>query len=176
VTVAGEKIFELAQTLEPLPSVPDRLVHGDPKISNVIFQQSHAVCLIDLDTIARAPVALELGDALRSWCNPAGEDSLQAGFVMARYEAALQGYRRGAADFLLADEWQAVPAATLSIALELAARFAADALNESYFGWDRKRFETASEHNLQRARAQLTLAGDIAAQLAALKRVAMTFV
>jgi hypothetical protein len=134
------------------------------------------VCLIDLDTVARAPVALELGDALRSWCNPAGEDSLQAHFLMARYEAALQGYRRGAAGFLLADEWQAVPAATLSIALELAARFAADALNESYFGWDRKRFETASEHNLQRARAQLTLAGDIAAQLAALKRVAMTFV
>ena len=34
-----------------------------------------ALCLIDLDTLAHMPVALELGDALRSWCNPATEDA-----------------------------------------------------------------------------------------------------
>jgi Ser/Thr protein kinase RdoA (MazF antagonist) len=176
VKVIGEKIFELARTLGPLPQVPDRLVHGDPKISNVIFDRGRAVCLIDLDTIARTPVALELGDAFRSWCNPAGEDSLSAHFSVQRFEAALQGYRLGAPDFLLPDEWQAIPEGTLSIALELAARFAADALNESYFGWDAKRFSNASEHNLVRARAQLKLAEDIAGRLPALHGIAMTFV
>lgn len=174
-TAISDAILDLAQPLAPLPRVPDRLVHGDPKISNIIFDQNRAICLIDLDTIARAPVALELGDALRSWCNPAGEDSLQANFSAARFEAALQGYRLGAADFLMPREWQAVPEATLSIALELAARFAADALNESYFGWDSKRFATPGEHNLIRARAQLKLAEDIAAQLANLHGIAMTF-
>jgi Ser/Thr protein kinase RdoA (MazF antagonist) len=176
VQAISDAVLDLAQPLGPLPRVPDRLVHGDPKISNVIFEHGRAICLIDLDTIARTPVALELGDALRSWCNPAGEDSLQAQFSAGRFEAALQGYRLGAPDFLATSEWQSVPEATLSIALELAARFAADALNESYFGWDSTRFSGASEHNLVRARAQLMLAKDIAAQLPTLHGIAMTFV
>ena len=44
------------------------------------------------------------------------------------------------------------------IALELSARFAADALEECYFGWDRDRGEAAGDHNLARARGQLALA------------------
>lgn len=87
----------------------------------------------------------------------------------------MQGYRLGAADFLRPGEWLALPEATLSIALELAARFAADALNESYFGWDSNRFASASEHNLLRAQAQLKLAEDIAAHLPRLHGIAMTF-
>ena len=43
------------------------------------------------------------------------------------------------------------------ISLELAARFAADALNESYFGWNPERFAGRGEHNLVRARGQLSL-------------------
>ena len=34
-----------------------------------------------------------------------------------------------------------------AFAAQLAARFCADALNESYFGWDQTRFPTASAHN-----------------------------
>ena len=37
-------------------------------------------------------------------------------------------------------------------------RFAADALNESYFGWDKARFARAGDHNLLRARGQASLA------------------
>jgi len=161
-------IFALAETLSPLPALPKRLVHGDPKISNVIFEQGRAVCLVDLDTIARFAVPLELGDALRSWCNLAAEDSSEARFSVARFEAALAGYREGAGELLTADEWRAVPGATLSIAVELAARFAADALNESYFAWDARRFESASAHNLARAAAQLELARSIGREMAAL--------
>jgi Ser/Thr protein kinase RdoA (MazF antagonist) len=170
----SEQIFKLADRLQPLPDVDDRLVHGDPKISNVIFSEGRGVCLIDLDTLARTPVALEIGDALRSWCNPVGEDSAEASFSMARCVAALEGYRQGAPGLLSAAEWQAIPDATLSIALELAARFAADALNESYFAWDRQRFDSASQHNLARARAQLALAGSIAGQLPAMRELVVT--
>ena len=43
------------------------------------------------------------------------------------------------------------------VSLELAARFATDALCESYFGWDPERFPSAGEHDRVRARGQLSL-------------------
>ena len=43
------------------------------------------------------------------------------------------------------------------MSLELAVRFAADALDESYFGWDAGRFASRGDHNLVRARGQWSL-------------------
>ena len=187
VTAIADRIFSLAGTLPALEAQPPRLVHGDPKISNIIFREVDArqratgndrkrvgVCLVDLDTLTRIPVALEIGDALRSWCNTAAEDSPAAGFSVERFTAAIAGYREGAGDLLTAAEWRAVPTATQSIAVELAARFAADALNESYFAWDRGRFASASEHNQARAEGQLRVAASIAAALPELRRCVMT--
>ena len=48
-----------------------------------------------------------------------------------------------------------VSAGVATITLELAARFALDALEERYFRWDRQRFAAAWEHNLLRACNQL---------------------
>ncbi|HEY5666122.1 MAG TPA: phosphotransferase [Gammaproteobacteria bacterium] len=170
----ADGIFALAEKLEPLPESPLRTVHGDPKISNVIFNAGRGICLVDLDTIARLPAAIELGDAMRSWCNPAGEDSPDARFVLESFRAALEGYRDTAPRLLTEAEWRAVPNATLGITVELAARFAADALNESYFSWDPDRFGGASEHNLTRASSQLKLARDIAQRLADLHQIIVT--
>ena len=59
---------------------------------------------------------------------------------------------------------------------ELAARFCTDALRESYFGWNRARYESASAHNQARVRGQLLLAEGIRAELADLERyTAMAF-
>lgn len=171
----ADSIFVLAARIETRPALPPRLVHGDPKISNVVFSAGRGICLIDLDTIARMPVALELGDALRSWCNLAAEDSPDAAFSVERGRTALEGYREGAGGLLAGEEWLAVPAATLSIAAELAARFAADALNENFFAWDHRRFASASAHNLARATAQLELAFGIERSLSALREIVMTF-
>ena len=75
VEPVGERILELAAELPELPLTGERIVHGDPKISNFIFDAvtDDAVCLVDLDTVGAMPVILELGDALRSWCNPRGK-------------------------------------------------------------------------------------------------------
>jgi Ser/Thr protein kinase RdoA (MazF antagonist) len=167
-------IESLAAGLAPVPASAPRLVHGDPKISNVIFEGDRAVCLIDLDTIGRLPIALELGDALRSWCNLAAEDVPEARISLERFDAALAGYRQAAGGLLAAAEWRAVPEATLAIAVELAARFAADALEESYFAWDRRRFASASAHNLARASAQLALAASIRRALPAMREIVVT--
>jgi hypothetical protein len=115
------------------------------------------------------PVALELGDALRSWCNPATEDASNARFVPAFFEAAVSGYAEAAEGYLEADEWRSIPAGTLTITVELAARFCADALRERYFGWDRARYATASAHNQARTCGQLQVAETLRAELSTLE-------
>ncbi|MCA9694899.1 MAG: phosphotransferase [Myxococcales bacterium] len=146
-----------ARELPPLPETPKRVAHGDLKFSNVIFRDDEAVCLIDLDTLARMPLHHELGDAWRSWCNPGGEDQATARFDEAIFAASLVGYQ-GALGFpLTPEERHALVYGVEWIALELSARFCADALEESYFRWDRSRFARAAEHNLLRARGQLAL-------------------
>jgi Ser/Thr protein kinase RdoA (MazF antagonist) len=167
----AERVLALAEALPALPATRDRIVHGDPKISNLMFARDgdRAICLIDLDTLSWMPIALELGDALRSWCNPATEDAKNARFVPAFFEAAVAGYAAAADGFLEPAEWQSIPAGTLTITVELAARFCADALRERYFGWDRARYATASEHNQARTRGQLQVAETLRTELRALE-------
>ena len=43
------------------------------------------------------------------------------------------------------------------MSLELSARFATDAMRECYFAWDRSKYETAGEHNRNRALGQFDL-------------------
>ena len=146
--------------LEPRPVLPARLVHGDPKINNILFDlvSDKALCLIDLDTLGRMPLPLELGDAFRSWCNPRGEDDQGSAFSLELFRGAIEGYAAGAAGWIAPAEYKAIVPATLTIYVELAARFCADALNESYFGWDAGRYPSRSAHNQLRASSQLAAA------------------
>lgn len=166
VVTLAERILDYSRTLPPLPVLPDRVVHGDPKITNFIYRHGtdQALCLVDLDTLARMPLALELGDALRSWCNPRGEDEAAGDFSLTMLRAAAEGYAAIARGHIDEIEWRAFIPATLRIQVELAARFCADALNESYFGWNPTRFESRGEHNEVRALGQFTAAQSLAAQ------------
>lgn len=169
----AQRVLTFAAELPPLPATPDRVVHGDPKISNLLFAHGdgRGLCLIDLDTLGPMPIALELGDALRSWCNPATEDATQARFMRPLFQAAIEGYAEAAEGFLEEREWRAIPLGTLTVSTELAARFCADALNESYFGWNRQRYASASAHNQARTQGQLRLAASLAAERAALEDI-----
>ena len=140
-------------------------MHGDPKLNNVVFdpETGEGKALVDLDTLARMPLVLELGDAFRSWCNPSGEERAGPSFELPVFEAALEGYARGSDGLLRPEERDALVAATATIMLELAARFARDALEESYFGWSPERFGTRGDHNMMRAHVQRELAGALLA-------------
>ena len=139
--------------------LPLRIIHGDLKISNVRFLGEQAHCLIDLDTMQWGTLDAELGDMLRSWCNTAGEDSEEVEFDMEVFEAAMRGYCEGAVGLpLTRQEWNSVVPGIERITLELAARFARDALEEQYFAWDAGAFKTAGDHNLARAKAMASLA------------------
>jgi len=173
----GQEILDLAKTLPELPGIMDRIVHGDPKINNILFERGtdKALCLIDLDTISRMPLPLELGDAMRSWCNRSGEDECVGEFSSELFASAIEGYAEEARGWITLDEWSVIVPATEIILVELAARFCADALNESYFDWDSDRFSCLSEHNLVRATGQLAVARSLAAQKNELQKIVHEF-
>jgi Ser/Thr protein kinase RdoA (MazF antagonist) len=173
VQTIGQEILASAAALPKLPDLPDRIVHGDPKINNILYARDadRAICLIDFDTVARMPLPLELGDALRSWCNPAGEDDRQTTFSAELFAPAVEGYASEANGWITAREIGAFVDATLTILIELASRFCADALNESYFGWDPQRFASRSEHNQVRAIGQIRAAQSLLAQRDELTRI-----
>lgn len=162
VAPLADAIARRAAELPALDGVPSRVLHGDPKFNNVLFAAPEGVgaelpvCLVDLDTVGPGALHLELGDMWRSWTNRRGEDERQAFYDATVFEASLAGYAsaRVAPD---ADEREALVHGVEWITLELAARFAADALVEGYFGWDAKRFAARGEHNLVRALGQWTL-------------------
>lgn len=170
----AERLLAAAGRLPVLSDLPKRHAHGDLKISNLLFRGEEASCLVDLDTLGRMVWAFEVGDALRSWCNPRGEDVAEASIDRQIFAAALEGYGAVAksVDLLSREEALAVVDGLATLCLELSARFLADALEERYFGWDSSRFATRGEHNLLRARGQLSLFESVEAQRADLERIA----
>ncbi len=155
----ANEILSLSKQLPVFPGLRDRIVHGDPKISNVVFDEAdgRAVCMVDFDTLTHMPLPLELGDAFRSWCNPAGEDTSQGRFSLELFAAGINGYASEGGGFIEPEERSTVVSATRTIMLELAARFCTDALTESYFAWNPDKFASRSEHNRVRAQGQLAI-------------------
>ncbi len=155
-----------------LPSdLPLRVIHGDPKISNILFdRKGKARAIIDLDTCNRRPLLVELGDAFRSWCGGAEDDPKNA-FSIPRFRAAWKGYEVGAQGFMTAKERKLVPKAIGTITLELACRFLTDYFADNYFGWDPKRYPSRRAHNLARCRGQIAEFKDYQKKLPAIKKI-----
>jgi Ser/Thr protein kinase RdoA (MazF antagonist) len=156
----GRDILDAATTLPPMPALPLRHSHGDLKISNLLFRTEPAVegvALVDLDTLGRQTLAFELGDAMRSWCNPHGEDTGAIVFDLAIFAAAIAAWTDVAGALFEEPERRAIVLGLETVCIELAARFAADVFEDRYFGWDPARFPSRRAHNLVRARGQLAL-------------------
>jgi Ser/Thr protein kinase RdoA (MazF antagonist) len=173
IAPVAESLLRHAEQLDALPALPVRLVHGDLKISNLLFDAGHerALALLDLDTLANLNIPIELGDAFRSWCNPAGEDAAAVSFRADLFAAGIEGYAALARGLLVPEERDTLVLAVETIALELACRFCSDALEESYFGWNAAKFASRSEHNLARAHSQLALARSVNQQRPALEAI-----
>lgn len=154
-----------------LSTLPMRVIHGDPKISNILFDsKGQANAIIDLDTCNRRPLLVELGDAFRSWCG-GGEDNPQNTFSLPIFRAAWSGYKKGAGDMMTKRELQYIPKAIGTITLELAARFLADYFDDNYFGWDSSRYPSRRAHNLARARGQIAEFLDYQKKLPEIKKI-----
>ena len=140
-----------------------RPIHGDPKVNNVMIDTSTrlAVSMIDLDTVKPGLVHYDIGDCLRSCCNPLGEETEQ--WEAVRFEpdlcrAILQGYLSLARDFLTENDHAYLYDAIRLIAFELGLRFFTDYLEGNVY------FKTRHEkHNLCRALVQFKLTESIEA-------------
>ena len=158
----GRDILRASEMLPALPETPPLLAHGDLKISNILFDKVglggplEAVAVIDLDTCAYMPLAHELGDALRSWSNTAGEDIEDCHANLDILDATVSGYRETANPTYSAN-LSTVGIGFERICIELASRFCADVFTDNYFGWNPEKFESRGTHNLIRARGQLAL-------------------
>jgi Ser/Thr protein kinase RdoA (MazF antagonist) len=155
----ADQVLAAARTLPPLLATPSRHVHGDLKISNLLFTRAPVAgrCLVDLDTLGKGTLAFELGDAMRSWCNPHGEDGGAVAFELPIFAAAIGAFREVAGAIVSPEELASIVVGLETVCLELAARFAIDVFDDSYFGWDASRFASRRAHDLVRARGQLAL-------------------
>lgn len=157
------RIFDAFDALGPPGPAPTRVIHGDLKLSNLLFESAHgpgrerAFALVDFDTLMRGTLAMELGDAWRSWCNVAGEDTSAPRFDLEIFMASCEGFAEGYGARLEASERESLETGPERITLELCTRFASDALAERYWGWDSSRFPARGEHNLLRAEGQWSL-------------------
>jgi Ser/Thr protein kinase RdoA (MazF antagonist) len=173
VAPLADRLWRQAEGLPDLSRLPRRHAHGDLKISNLLFRDGLGHCLVDLDTLGRMIWPFEMGDALRSWTNPAGEDQHRSAVDLDTFGAALSGYGDVARGIHLvgAEEIDALVAGLGTICLILASRFLGDALEERYFGYDATRFPARGEHNLLRGRGQLSLFESVETHRAHLEHV-----
>jgi len=165
--LSGDILAAYGKTPHAWAHLPKRIIHGDPKLNNIRFAEhsDEAVALLDLDTLGRHSVVVDIADAARSWCNRADEgDERGASFDLGTFRAMAEGYAEHA-DFLTAEERRSIPGAILQIALELGARFATDAYRESYFKLDRTRYPDLFTQNFAKARAQFALYRDVKKKL-----------
>lgn len=145
-----------------------RVVHGDPKLDNVLFDSERdvAVSLIDLDTVKPGVVHHDIADCLRSCCNRAGEAGTEGdvGYDLDMCRAGLAGYFEAAGDTARDLRTVDLYEALRLIPFELGIRFLADHLaGDRYFRTD------FPGQNLLRAVTQLRLSLDVERQRAAIE-------
>jgi Ser/Thr protein kinase RdoA (MazF antagonist) len=146
-----------------------RPIHGDPKVNNVLLDRcsGEAVALVDLDTVKPGLVQTDIGDCLRSGCNPAGEETTDLEAVRFDLELCrpmLGGYLELARPFLTGADLDHIAVAVRLIAFELGLRFFSDHLaGNRYFKCRHPR------HNLERAMVQFRLTESIEAQQGAIQ-------
>ncbi len=152
------------ETAKAQGKLPLRLMHGDPKVNNILFDTvtQHAVSVIDLDTVKPGLVHYDIGDCLRSGCNPLGEETQDwqaVQFDSDRCQQLLRGYLTVAHTFLTPNDYAYLYDAIRLITFELGLRFFTDHLaGNVYFKVNHP------EHNLARALVQFQLTASIETQ------------
>lgn len=134
-----------------------RVIHGDPKLNNFLFDKTsqRVVSIIDLDTVKPGLIHYDMGDCLRSCCHNAEDDT----FDLEICHALLTSYLGEMGAFLAKNDYQFLYAAIRLIPFELGIRFYSDYLEGNRY------FKVADpQENLRRAASQFRLCGSVMAQ------------
>lgn len=137
--------------------LPERVVHNDAKMSNVLLDAAtdEGLCVVDLDTVMPGLALFDFGDMARSMSSDAAEDATELDTVTVRvdrFAALARGYLEGSGRRDAEGERELLVTAARVITYEQAVRFLTD-----YLDGDRYYKTTHPEHNLERCRAQLAL-------------------
>jgi hypothetical protein len=141
--------------------LPERIVHNDTKLNNLLLDErtGEPLCVIDLDTVMPGLSLHDFGDLVRTGAARAAEDEpdlSRVGVDVAHYEGIVRGYLSSAGPFLTAVEKEHLAAGAEVIVLENALRFLTDHLEgDMYFRIHRP------GHNLDRCRTQLAFFHDL---------------
>ena len=141
-----------------------RMFHGDPKVNNIMIDDftGKGTAMIDLDTVSPGLIHLDVGDAVRSICNPAGEEELNLGkvsFDENLFQAFMRGYMKEAGTFLTDGDRAYLYDAIRLLPFELGLRFFQD-----YLAGDKYFKVRQPGQNLNRARVQFRLCEAIEAR------------
>ena len=163
------KVLEKAKDAGKLPLRP---IHGDPKVNNVMICNTtqQAIGMIDLDTVKPGLVHYDIGDCLRSGCNPLGEETKeweQVQFDPQMCRAMLEGYLPQAKGFLTEDDYEYLFDGIRLLAFELGLRFFTDYLAGNVY-FNKVKYPT---HNLDRALVQFKLTESIEAQESVIRQM-----
>ena len=169
-----EERRELALCLEKAEAAGElkkRMFHGDPKVNNIMIDDvtGKGTAMIDLDTVSPGLVHMDFGDALRSICNPAGEEEsnlMKVVFDEDLATAFCKGYMREAGSFMTDADREYLYDSIRLLPFELGLRFFQDYLNGNVY------FKTKQpEQNLNRARVQFRLCESVEARERSIRAV-----
>lgn len=137
--------------------LPDRLMHHDTKMANVLLDAEtfNGVCVCDLDTLMAGKVISDIGDMVRTYVCPVPEDEPDTDRIEIRapfYAALVDGYLSEMGPLLGDAERASVFFAGEFMIYMQGIRFLADYLNGDVYYPVRH-----DRHNLERARNQSTL-------------------
>lgn len=152
-----EYILDYYHSYEHRKDFPDRVIHHDTKISNVLLNEAthDGVCVIDLDTLMPGKFISDLGDMLRSYicAFPESETNLELIKIRLPYfKATIEGYLSEMGNILTPTEKELILFSGKYMVYMQALRFLTDYLNGSIY------YPISyPQQNLDRARNQFRL-------------------
>lgn len=138
--------------------IPLRVIHHDTKINNVLFDDNDkGLCVIDLDTVMPGYYMSDVGDMMRTYLSYANEEEQDLSKIRINgnnFEAVYKGYMEEMGAVLTPVEKNLFLYAGKFMIYMQAIRFLTDYLNDDIY------YHTQyPDHNLMRAKNQLTLLG-----------------
>ncbi len=118
--------------------LPKRVCHFDTKISNFLFDKktNKAKALIDLDTLMPGTILSDIGDMIRTFSNPLGEESSELDNIKADKEIVnliIRGFLNASKEVLYQNEKLNLIFAGKAITLMQSVRFLTDYLNNDVY-------------------------------------------
>lgn len=155
--LARRSLAELLVGLQERGEVPERILHYDTKLNNVLIddETGEGVCVIDLDTVMPGTILYDFGDCARRAVSRTDDDERDLSrvtFDAELFEQLVCGFLDVHRGWLMPVELDHLAEAAHALTFTIGLRFLSDHLAGDVY------FRTAREgHNLDRCRTQFAL-------------------